>query len=110
MTPLAATSRIDSILDCLRQVPEPCSLLMRSPTNIVDMGLVESIVETEGRLHIELVLTDASCVHFSGMSTYINDVLKQIDGVNEVVVTPSRTTIWTPDRMAPAVGQQRTEG
>jgi metal-sulfur cluster biosynthetic enzyme len=110
MTAIRGSTRHDAILNRLREVPEPCSLLMRAPTNIVDMGLVQSVTETGGRIDVELVLTDPSCVHFAGMSAYITDTLKHVDGVEEVVVTPSVTTIWTPDRVSPPPDKRPTEG
>jgi metal-sulfur cluster biosynthetic enzyme len=51
-----------------------------------------------------LVLTDTSCVHFSGMRRYITDVLLELPGVDAVEVTASATTLWTPDRREAASG------
>lgn len=82
----------------LRQVPEPCGLLMREPIDICAMGLVDEIECRDGHVRIMLVLTDASCVHFSGMRRYIADVLTALPGVDAVTVTASTTQMWTPDR------------
>lgn len=82
----------------LTKVPEPCALLMRSPLDICQMGLVEKVECTDGHVLVELVLTDPSCVHFTGMRRYITDLLREVPGVETVEVTASTTTLWTPDR------------
>lgn len=89
----------DEILAQLRRVPEPCGFLMRTPLNICEMGLVETIEREAGHVRVELVLTDTSCVHFAGMRGYIADVLQELPGVESVTVTASTTTLWTPDRL-----------
>ncbi|HEX4107382.1 MAG TPA: iron-sulfur cluster assembly protein [Solirubrobacteraceae bacterium] len=88
----------EALLEELRGVPEPCSLLVRAPTNIVDMGLVDEIACENGHVRVELVLTDPSCVHFTGTRRYITDLVLEVDGVESVEVTMSTTTLWTPDR------------
>lgn len=85
----------------LRQVPEPCGLLMREPIDICEMGLVEQIECADGVVSVELVLTDTSCIHFTGMRRYIADVVGQLPGVDSVEVTASTTMLWTPDRRRP---------
>jgi metal-sulfur cluster biosynthetic enzyme len=88
----------DAIRAQLRKVPEPCGLLMRAPLDICEMGLVDEISCSGGRVRVVLVLTDPSCVHFGGMRRYITDVLLELPGVDAVEVAISTTTLWTPDR------------
>jgi len=88
----------DQIRARLRRVPEPCGLLMREPVDICEMGLVDEISITGGQVRVVLVLTDPSCVHFTGLRRYITDVLLELPGVDAVQVTISTTTLWTPDR------------
>lgn len=92
----------ESIFQALRAVADPCSIAMLAPQSIVDLGLVESISITGRAVRISLVLTDASCVHFSGMRGYISDLLLGLDGVDSVEVVASTTQLWTPDRQNPA--------
>jgi metal-sulfur cluster biosynthetic enzyme len=91
----------ETIREELRRVPEPCAVLMRQDDDIVSMGLVEDVECRGGRVRVELVLTDASCVHFTGLQRYIRDVLTALPGVEAVEVTASRTVLWTPDRREP---------
>jgi len=98
MTVPKPTPSLDVIRARLRQVPEPCALLMREPVDICEMGLVDEISVAEGRVRVVLVLTDPSCVHFTGLRRYITDVLLELPGVDAVQVAISTTTLWTPDR------------
>ena len=94
----ATTPTEQRVRDELRHVPEPCGLLMRDPIDIVEMGLVEQIQCHNGEVWVELVLTDPSCVHFSGLRRYIADVVGALPGVVSVDVTASTTVLWAPDR------------
>jgi metal-sulfur cluster biosynthetic enzyme len=85
----------------LRKVPEPCALLMRTPLDICEMGLVDEIGCDAGTVRVELVLTDTSCVHYAGLRGYITDMLLELPGVQSVDVTISTTKLWTPDRRDP---------
>jgi metal-sulfur cluster biosynthetic enzyme len=82
----------------LRSVIEPCSLLMRTPLDICQMGLVDQVSCADGTVRVELVLTDASCVHYAGLRRYITDALLELPGVQAVEVAVSTTKLWTPDR------------
>jgi metal-sulfur cluster biosynthetic enzyme len=89
----------EQLIEALRAVPEPCSVLMRTPTNIVEMGLIESVEIRGADAHVVLVLTDPSCVHFLGMRRYITDILTGFEGISAVVVTMSTSQLWTSDRI-----------
>jgi metal-sulfur cluster biosynthetic enzyme len=88
----------ETVLAALKRVPEPCSIAMRAPIDICEMGLVEDVQIACGRVRVELVLTDPSCGHFASMRRYIADVLTELDGVDAVDVVLSTATLWTPDR------------
>ena len=97
------------VFDALRSVPEPCSIAMSEPQSIVGMGLIESIEIDERNVAICLVLTDASCVHFTALRRYITDVLLAREDVQGVEVTMSATQLWTPDRMNPTAAPVASE-
>lgn len=71
----------------------------------VAMGLVDEISYDDGDVRIVLVLTDASCVHFTGLRRYIGDVIGLMPGVDSMTVTASTTEIWTQDRRTTTVEQ-----
>lgn len=98
---MTVTPTPDEVRERLRLVPEPCAILMREDDDIVTMGLVEHIECADGHVRVELVLTDASCVHYAGLRRFITDVLTDLPGVDTVDVKASRTKLWTPDRRTP---------
>jgi len=96
---MSAVTRTE-VLERLRQVPEPCSILMRTRLDIVEMGLVDEIdIDADGCVRVVLVLTDPSCVHFLSMRRYITDVLLEHPGIRAVDVVMSTDELWTPERM-----------
>lgn len=87
------------LVDRLRTVTDPCSLAMRSPIDIWSLGLVEDVTVTGGVARVRLVLTDASCVFFRGISDHVAAALCGVAGVDAVEVELDTTILWTPDRM-----------
>jgi metal-sulfur cluster biosynthetic enzyme len=87
----------------LATITEPCSIGMRRPVSIREMGLIESVEIEAGHVRVTLCLTDPGCVHFRGLQNYIRDVLNTLDGVRSVEVTQTTQVLWTPDRV-----QERT--
>jgi metal-sulfur cluster biosynthetic enzyme len=87
------------LLEALREIPDPCSIAMRAPMDIVRMGLVDDLRIEHGRVFVELLLTDPSCVHFRAIDRYVRDVLLKIEGVDSVEVHLSTSKLWTPDRV-----------
>jgi metal-sulfur cluster biosynthetic enzyme len=85
--------------EALRRVPEPCSIAMRAPMDIVEMGLVGDLRIGHGHVIVELVLTDPSCAHFRSLQRFISDALLEVDSVDSVEVVLSTRTLWTPDRV-----------
>jgi metal-sulfur cluster biosynthetic enzyme len=84
----------------LETIPEPCSLLMRTPMDICQMGIVGPVeCAPDGAVKVELVLTDASCIHFSHLQRYITDAVMAISDVTHVTVSASTSILWTPDRV-----------
>ncbi len=93
---------VDRIRDRVAAIPEPCAFAMGKPTTLGTMGLIEQIGFEDGRATVTLCLTDAACVHFAAMRTYIADVLADLPDVTSVVVNQTLNELWTPDRMADA--------
>jgi metal-sulfur cluster biosynthetic enzyme len=93
------TVTTDAVLDALRRVPEPCSIIMKAPMDICEMGLVEEIGIDGGHVDITLVLTDPSCVHFNAMQRFITDELLRLEGIASVDVRITTRTLWTPERV-----------
>lgn len=88
-----------AVMEALRSVPEPCSILMKTPMDICEMGLVEQVQIDGDTVAVTLLLTDPGCVHFTSMRKFITDVLLGHDGVEHVEVSMSTTQLWTSDRV-----------
>ena len=87
------------LVDRLRTVIDPCSLAMRAPIDIWSLGLVEDVTVFDRTARVRLVLTDASCVFFTGISDHIRAALREAPDVDAVEVELDATILWTPDRM-----------
>lgn len=84
----------------LNVIRDPCSVAMRDPMSLVEMGLIEDIALGEnGCVTVTMCLTDTSCVHFNGMVAYITDALMPMAGITEVRVRQTLDTLWTDDRL-----------
>lgn len=88
-----------ALIQQLRKVTEPCSIAMRNPVDIVEMGLVEDVQLIDGHVRVTLCLTDPGCIHLGPLRQFIADVLLELPGVQSVEVHQTSATLWTPDRM-----------
>jgi metal-sulfur cluster biosynthetic enzyme len=93
------------LLAQVRKVIDPCSIKMRAPRDIWEMGLVDEVEITEGRARVTLVLTDISCVFYREMRRHVTDVLLELPGVEAVEVQLATDILWTPDRMHPRTAE-----
>jgi metal-sulfur cluster biosynthetic enzyme len=82
----------------LHRVVEPCSIAMKRPVSIVQMGLVDDVKIDGGDIRVTLCLTDTACVHFSGMQRAVADALADLPGVETVAVVQTLDKLWDPDR------------
>ena len=89
------------ILQALRVVHDPCSVATGIPIDIVDMGLIGTIVRQRTTVTIGLVLTSPTCWQAVGMSAAIEAALLKLDGVEEVRCTLDLSQHWEPGRIPP---------
>ncbi|MGE4278732.1 MAG: metal-sulfur cluster assembly factor [Magnetospirillum sp.] len=86
---------MDSPLEILKQIIDP-----DVGVNIVDLGLVESICEKDGHLHVALLMTTPACPQSGFMK---DEVRRLLPGASvEVVDHP----LWQPTRMSAAAKAQ----
>ena len=91
-------TQVSDVRARLHRVVEPCSIAMRRPVSIVQMGLIDDIQLNGGVARISLCLTDAACVHFTGMQRGIADALADLPGIDSVEVVQVTDKLWDPDR------------
>ncbi|MCE9605580.1 MAG: metal-sulfur cluster assembly factor [Planctomycetia bacterium] len=96
----------DSIREALKQVIDPELFV-----NIVDLGLIYGVTlneRPEGKSHIaiDMTMTSPACPAGPQLIQNSKDVLKRIEGVEEVEVKLVMIPPWTPDRMTEAARDQ----
>lgn len=84
----------EQLIEALKQVIDPELMV-----NIVDLGLVYSVMIDERLVHVEMTLTSPSCpagpqiIHQSKMA------LEQVPGVAKANIRLTMSPPWTPARM-----------
>ena len=90
-----------SIRDALRQVDDP-----EAGFNIVDLGLVYSVQQTEGKVGVEMTLTSPACPAGPQIIHQSRTAVERIPGVSEVEIKLTMSPPWSPDRMTDAARDQ----
>ena len=89
----------DSAREALKQVIDPELFV-----NIVDLGLVYTVVVTEqpegkSDVSIEMTMTSPACPAGPQLLQQSKDVLSRLEGAGQVEIKLVMTPPWTPDRM-----------
>jgi len=82
------------LIDALRQVIDPELMV-----NIVDLGLVYSVNQTESRVLVEMTLTSPACPAGPQIIQQAKMVLERIPAIHEAQIKLTMSPPWTPDRM-----------
>ena len=83
-----------ALLDALKTVIDPALMI-----NIVDLGLVYSVLQEEDRVMVEMTLTSPACPAGPQIVTQSKKALETVDGVKEANIKLVLSPPWTPDRM-----------
>jgi metal-sulfur cluster biosynthetic enzyme len=86
------------VRDALRDVYDPCCA--DRGISIVDMGVVEDVRVSGGRVEVDLVLTTGWCPFVASMSSAIPDRLNDLEGVESVDVRVVWDPVWTQERLS----------
>lgn len=89
------------ILDCLRLVPDP-----ELGINIVDLGMVEQVDQTNGHLRVQMVLTSPGCPLSDSIAQAVEATLLALPGVETVLVEFPPGIQWHPRRLSPEARRQ----
>jgi metal-sulfur cluster biosynthetic enzyme len=82
------------LLEKLKQVIDPELMI-----NVVDLGLVYSVAQTESKVSVDMTLTSPACPAGPQIIQQAKMALEQLDGVEEVGINLVMSPPWTPDRM-----------
>jgi metal-sulfur cluster biosynthetic enzyme len=91
----------------LREVEDPCSIVLGDPVAIEDLGLIEQIVIQGRTVCVHLVLTMPNCVMFLDIASSVRAAIEAL-GDLEVDVRLDHHKDWSEDRL-PAASRRRLE-
>ena len=82
------------LLEALKNVIDPELMV-----NVVDLGLIYSIEENDGKVDCEMTLTSPMCPAGPQLIANSKQTLTQLDEVEDVEVKIVLEPAWSPDRM-----------
>ena len=83
-----------ALIGALREVIDPELMI-----NIVDLGLVYSINQTDRKVLVEMTLTSPACPAGPQIISQAKMSLEKLDGVDVAEIKLTMSPPWTPDRM-----------
>lgn len=89
----------DSIREALKEVIDPELFV-----NIVDLGLIYDVNQTEGEdgtnnVVVDMTMTSPACPAGPQLVAQSKEAVSKLDGVDDVEIKLVMTPPWTPDRM-----------
>ena len=96
-----ATAIEAAVEQAIAQVDDPCSIAVKAPLNVFELGLVrEWAVDPDGDVRVTVSPTSPSCVLIGSIVAGIESRVGAVAGVRGVEVTVDGDTFWTPDLMS----------
>ncbi len=82
------------LIEALKQVIDPELMI-----NIVDLGLVYSVSQEGGTVHVEMTLTSPACPAGPQIITQAKMALEQLEDVETAEIRLVMSPPWSPERM-----------
>jgi metal-sulfur cluster biosynthetic enzyme len=82
------------LIEALKQVIDPELMV-----NIVDLGLIYSVDQTERKVAVQMTLTSPACPAGPQIVQQAKMALERLKDVDEATITITLSPPWTPDRM-----------
>jgi metal-sulfur cluster biosynthetic enzyme len=95
-------ARIVELREVLNTIVDPCSAAARSPTGLVDMGIVDGIEQADGEVVVRLLPTFAGCLFAALFADEAEQRIAALPWCRSVRVETVADDVWTEERMAPA--------
>ena len=100
--PVVALTLRPQIIDAICAVYDP-----EIPVSIWDMGLIYDIdIDAERRVHIRMTLTAPACPSAQSLPAEVEHKVREVPGVNDVLVEVVWEPAWSTDRMSDAAKLQ----
>ncbi|QSQ18413.1 metal-sulfur cluster assembly factor [Myxococcus landrumensis] len=90
-----------AIRERIQSIPDPCSLATGVPLGIGEMGLIESVVNLEGKVTVRLHITSPMCMMAAYFMREVEQRLQGQEGVESVHVEFDHDLKWTPQDIQP---------
>lgn len=87
-----------AVHNALRRVKDP-----EAGLNIVDLGLVYDIEVENGKVDVKMTLTSPGCPAGGQILGESEQVIRDLDGVDDVQIELVWEPFWTPERIDPKV-------
>ena len=95
------TPQRDQVRDALARVVDPCSIATGVPLTLFEMGMVEDIAVTGGRVTVTLVLTSPVCWQAGNIIQAVETSIGRFPAVTSVACIVNHAAEWLPDQMEP---------
>ncbi|GDX93066.1 MAG: metal-sulfur cluster assembly factor [Planctomyces sp.] len=82
------------LIEALRQVIDPELMV-----NVVDLGLIYSVNQTDRKVAVEMTLTSPACPAGPQIVQQAKMALERLEDVDEASITITLSPPWTPARM-----------
>ena len=94
--PPAMAALTDDVLGALKSVYDP-----EIPVDIYELGLIYKVDISDDRdITIDMTLTAPGCPVAEHMPRWVEDAVRSVDGVGDVVVNMTFEPPWDPSRMS----------
>ncbi len=84
----------EQLIDALRQVIDPELMV-----NIVDLGLIYAVNQTDNKVAVEMTLTSPACPAGPQLVQQAKMALERLEDIEEATVQITLSPPWTPERM-----------
>jgi len=105
-----AGEHVAAVRRSLNSIVDPCSAALGVPSGLVDMGLVQQVDVSDGRVVVSLLPTGPGCVFLDHFETEIEQRLGAFEWCSEVRVQIAEDDlVWDETRLSSAVRQRLAE-
>jgi len=88
---------VEDVYEALDTVKDPCMVAGGHDLSILDLGLVYSVEAKDGRVRVDMTLTEVGCIFTHRVFSDVYDAIEALTGVKEVEVVPRWTPVWTEE-------------
>lgn len=93
------TLTVEAVYEALDTVKDPCMVAGGIDLSILDLGLVYGVEAKDGRVQVDMTLTELGCIFTHRVFGDVYDAVEALPGAEEVEVVPRWTPVWTEERL-----------